>query len=346
VLVDDVAGDDRDLHGNSLPDAMGSITTRSYSGHRERVIKDELDRVSDLLAGNCDVVWIDIDEPSPEDLRRLAEELELHPLSVEDALDPHQRDKYVHYDRHVFLVAHAVDLDVDAAVLSTIELDVFIAERWLVTVRHGSDELIEEIIARWQRARRLIGTQVGVAVYAILDVTVDGYFDAIDRFESYYDDAADRVFGESPIEPKAHRHWFEMRRALNQFDRIVGPLSEALLTVVTEDLPRFDPESEPYLRDVAGELNRASAEVDSLRELVSHLVDANLVLRDYRQNLVMKKVTSWAAIIAVPTLVTGWYGMNVPYPGEGETWGVIASTAIAVSCSGALYALFKRKGWL
>ena len=69
---------------------------------------------------------------------------------------------------------------------------------------------------------------------------------------------------------------------------------------------------------------RASTEVDALRELVNHLVDANLVLRDYRQNLVMKKVTSWAAIIAVPTLVTGWYGMNVPYPGSGETWGVVA----------------------
>jgi magnesium transporter len=325
---------------------MGSITTRSYSDHVERVTKDDLDPVSDLLAGGCDLVWIDIDEPSPDDLRRLADELGLHPLSVDDALDPHQRDKYVHYDRHVFLVAHGVELDVDAAELPTVELDVFIAERWLVTVRRGGDELIEEILARWQKARRLIGTQVGAAVYAILDVVVDGYFDAIDRFEAFYDDAADHVFGESPIEPKANRHWFEMRRALNQFDRIVGPLSEALVTVVAEDLPRFAPETGPYLRDVAGELNRASSEVDSLRELVDHLVEANLVLRDYRQNLVMKKVTSWAAIIAVPTLVTGWYGMNVPYPGEGQTWGVIASTAIAVSCSGGLYALFKRKGWL
>ncbi len=70
------------------------------------------------------------------------------------------------------------------------------------------------------------------------------------------------------------------------------------------------------------------------------------MLRDYRQNQVMKKVTSWAAIIAVPTLVTGWYGMNVPYPGSGETWGVVASSAIAVICSGGLYLLFRRKGWL
>jgi len=325
---------------------MSSITTRSYRGEGEWTTKGDLDIVSDLLDGDCDVVWVDIDGPTPDDLGRVADELGLHPLSVEDALDPHQRDKYVHYEHHVFLVAHAVSLDVEQAELAVVELDVFIGDRWLVTVRQGGDDVIDRIEARWHKARRLAGTRIGVAVYSILDVLVDGYFDTIDEFERFYDDAADRVFGESPIEPHAHRHWFEMRRALNQFDRIVSPLSEALMTVVHEDIERFAAESEPYLRDVAGELNRAASEVDGLRELVEHLVDANLVLRDYRQNVVMKKVTSWAAIIAVPTLVTGYYGMNVPYPGTGETWGVVASTAIALSCSGALYALFKRKGWL
>ena len=86
--------------------------------------------------------------------------------------------------------------------------------------------------------------------------------------------------------------------------------------------------------------------MQALRELVDHLVDANMVLRDYRQNLIMKKVTSWAAIIAVPTLVTGFYGMNVPYPGSGETWGVVTASAIGIGFSTALYVLFKRKSWL
>jgi magnesium transporter len=325
---------------------MGSITTRSYLGEAEWVTKDDLDLVSDLLDGKSEVVWVDIDDPTKEDLGRLADELGLHPLSVDDALDPHQRDKYVHYDNHVFLVAHGVKLDVDQAALTMVELDVFIGERWLVTVRHGGDELFDLVLARWQRARHLAGSHVGVAVYAVLDVIVDGYFDTIDRFEAFYDDVADHVFGESPIEPKSHRHWFEMRRALNQFDRIVGPLSDAMVTVVSQDLRHFAPESEPYLRDAAGELGRASSEVDAVRELVNHLVDANMLLRDYRQNLIMKKVTSWAAIIAVPTLVTGFYGMNVPYPGFGETWGVEVSSLIAVACSGGLYALFKHKSWL
>ncbi len=325
---------------------MGSITTRSYPGDGEWVTKDDLDLVSELLDGDCEMVWVDIDEPSKDDLQRLADELGLHPLSVEDALDPHQRDKYVHYEHHVFLVGHDVQLDVEDAALRTIELDVFIGERWLVTVRHGGAELMDRIIARWEKARSLAGTKVGVAIYSILDVVVDGYFDTIDRFEAFYDDAADRVFGESPIEPKAHRHWFEMRRALNQFDRIVGPLSDALATISTQDAARYEPESAPYLQDAAGELLRASSEVQALRELVDHLVDANMVLRDYRQNLIMKKVTSWAAIIAVPTLVTGFYGMNVPYPGSEQTWGVFTASGIALAFSSGLYVLFKKKSWL
>lgn len=326
---------------------MGSITTRSYRGDQERVTTGDLDEVSGLLARrDCEVVWVDIDDPSKDELVRLARELGLHHLAVEDALEPHQRDKYVHYEHHVFLVAHGVSLDVEGAALRAFELDVFIGDGWLVTVHHGAGELVGRVAQRWDRARRVAGSHVGVVVYAVLDVIVDGYFETTDRFEAFYDEAADRVFGEHPIEPRQHRHWFEMRRALNQFHRVVRPLTDALSVVVEQDIVRFGDESAPYLRDAAGELTRASSEVDSLREFVEHLVDANLVLRDYRQNLIMKKVTSWAAIIAVPTLVTGYFGMNVPYPGSGETWGVVASSVMAVGCSGALYLTFRRKSWL
>ena len=326
---------------------MGSITTRAYGTQVADVESGvDLDAVSDLLASACELVWIDMDSPAPKELQQLADELGLHHLSVEDALDSHQRDKYVHFEHHVFLVGHAIELDVERATLVTTEIDAFIGDRWIVTVHHGGGEFIDRVASRFDKARELGGRSVGFVMYALLDVISDGYFDTIDAFERYYDEAADRVFGETPIEPNKHRQWFEMRKALNEFDRIIGPLSEALQTVVSQDLDRFPDRAAPYLRDVAGELGRASVEVDSLRELVNHIVDANLVLRDYHQNVVMKKVTSWAAIIAVPTLVTGWYGMNVPYPGSGETWGVYTSTAVAVTCSASLYVLFRSKKWL
>lgn len=325
---------------------MGACTTRSYGGGSDDEVGTDLERVSELLDDGCAVVWIDLEDPAPGDLKLLAAELGLHQLSVEDAMESHQRDKYVHYDRHVFLVCHDLVLDVEEAELTSVELDVFIGDRWLVTVHRGGEDVMERVGRRWQNVRKTGGESVGFAVYALLDVVVDGYFTALDRFEQFYDAAADQIFGEMTIEPSEQRKWFEMRKALNQFERTVGPLSSALDTVVTRDLQRFHDAAAPYLRDVQTELARASSEVGALRELVRHIVDQNLLLRDFRQNAIMKKVTSWAAIIAVPTLVTGWYGMNVPYPGSGEPWGVVSAAALGLGCSSGLWVMFRKRGWL
>ena len=121
-------------------------------------------------------------------------------------------------------------------------------------MHHGGGEFIDRVASRFDKARELGGRSVGFVMYALLDVISDGYFEAIDTFEQYYDKVADRVFGETPIEPNKHRQWFEMRKALNEFDRIIGPLAEALQTVVAQDLDRFPDTASPYLRDVAGEL--------------------------------------------------------------------------------------------
>ena len=123
-------------------------------------------------------------------------------------------------------------------------------------------------------------------------------------------------------------------------------MREAISGLMRRENSAVSPELYPYFQDVYDHILRVTEATDALRDLVATIVETNLSLRDYRQNQIMKKVTSWAAIIAVPTLVTGWYGMNVPYPGAGETWGVATSTGIAVGCAGALYALFRKAGWL
>ena len=131
----------------------------------------------------------------------LAAELGLHHLAVEDALERHQRDKYVHYDDHLFLVCHAVQLDVEPAELRTDEVDAFIGDRWFVTVHKGQRDLLERACARWTRGHELAKHGVGFLVYGLLDVVLDGYSDTIDDFEQYYDEKADRVFGDEPLEP-------------------------------------------------------------------------------------------------------------------------------------------------
>jgi magnesium transporter len=324
---------------------MATVIVRAYGEGDKTVEGSTLDEVSDLLGITGATLWVDLQDPSPDDMNILADELGLHHLAVEDALERHQRDKYVHYDDHLFLVCHAVDIDPEKAALHTEELDVFIGDRWLVTVHDGRRDLLDRAATRWNQ-EKLSQHGVGLLVYGLLDELLDGYSDVIDAFEQYYDATADRVFADDPIEPAEQRHWFEMRRSLNQFRRTVGPLNDALGAMADRDLERFSPGVEPYLRDVAGEATRAASEAEALRDLVGQIVEVNVTLRDYRQNTIVKKITSWAAIIAVPTLVTGWYGMNVPFPGSAETWGVITSTSVAAGASGVLYLVFRRKKWL
>jgi magnesium transporter len=325
---------------------MGTVTVRAYGEGDKTTDAASLDEVSDLLGLERATLWVGLENPSHDDMKLLAGELGLHHLAVEDVLDRHQRDKFVHYDDHLFLVCHAVELDAEGARLRTSEIDIVIGARWLVTVHDGQNALFDRVIARWDQLHDLSKHGVAFLVYGLLDVLLDGYFEVVEGFEEYIDATADRVFGESPIEPSRQRHWFEMRRALNQFRRLVAPLSEALETLADRDLERFAPKAAPYLRDLAGEVGRVAAEVDALRELVNQIVDVNLTLRDFRQNAIVKQVTSWAAIIAAPTLVTGYYGMNVPFPGSGETWGAITATAISFGAAGVLYGLFRRKGWI
>jgi magnesium transporter len=324
---------------------MGTVIVRAYGEGDKTVEGSTLDEVSDLLGITGATLWVDLQDPAPDDMNTLADELGLHHLAVEDALERHQRDKYVHYDDHLFLICHAVDLDSERAELHAEEIDVFIGDRWLVTVHEGRRELLDRAATRWNQ-EKLSQHGVGLLVYGLLDELLDGYSDVIDAFEEYYDATADRVFADDPIEPTEQRHWFEMRRSLNQFRRTIGPLSDALASMTDRDLDRFSPGVEPYLRDIAGEAGRVAGEVEAVRELVGQIIEVNVTLRDYRQNTIVKKITGWAAIIAVPTLVTGYYGMNVPYPGSGETWGVFASTAISVGASGALYLRFRRMKWL
>ena len=137
-----------------------------------------------------------------------------------------------------------------------------------------------------------------------------------------------------------------MRQALVRFHRLVVPMREAVSGLMRREHAVVDEELYPYYQDVYDHVLRVSESTDALRDLVSTIVETNLSLRDYRPNQIMKKVTSWAAIIAVPTLITGWYGMNVPYPGSGETWGVVSAAVLVAVLVVVLYLLFKRSEWL
>ena len=291
-------------------------------------------------------MWVDFCGPSKEQLHELAAELGLHELAVEDALGPHQRPKLDRYATHLFLSCHAVRVDVEAGALDETEIDAFINERWLITVRKNAASRSIRCSQRWDRSPDLAVHGVSFLLYGLLDVIVDSYFDAVQAFDEYYEEVSDGLFADRPLDPAQQRHWFEMRRAMVRFHRLVVPMREAISSLMRREHSPSPKQLYPYFQDVYDHILRSTESSDSLRDLVSTIVETNLSLRDYRQNQIVKKVSSWAAIIAVPALVTGYYGMNVPYPGFQQAWGVVVSTVLMLGGTVGLYRLFRRIDWL
>ncbi len=325
---------------------MGESRTRVYRNGVLEAVDFPVADVSEYLDEADTVVWVDLCGPTPEQLAELAEELDFHELAVEDAVSSHQRPKLDHYPSHLFLACHAVEVNAELDGLDEQEIDAFVGRRWLITVRKDHAFSMEPVLLRWDRSPHLAVHGVGFLLYGLLDVVVDGYFGTVQAFDEYYDDVSEGIFAEQPLDPAKQRSWFHMRRALVQFHRLVVPMREVVSSVMRRDQNTVAEALYPYYQDVYDHILRVSESTDSLRDLVSTIVETNLSLRDYRQNIIMRKVTSWAAIIAVPTLITGWYGMNVPYPGYGNDSGVVVASALTVGMSGLLYYLFKRRDWL
>ena len=325
---------------------MKAAQTRVY---RNGVLESEgfpVAEVSEFLAQPDTVVWVDFCGPSKEQLDELAVELGLHELAVEDALGEHQRPKLDRYDSHLFLSSHAVRVDSVSNSLDETEIDSFINDRWIITVRKNEGFSMEPVLRRWDRSGDLAKHGVSFLLYGLLDVIVDGYFETVQAFDEYYDEVSEGIFSEHPLDPAQQRHWFEMRQALVRFHRLVVPMREAVSGLMRREHSAVAESLYPYYQDVYDHILRVSESTDALRDLISTIVETNLSLRDYRQNQVMKKVTSWAAIIAVPTLITGYYGMNVPFPGSGQQWGVALSALLVVVMSSGLFLLFRKRDWL
>jgi magnesium transporter len=320
--------------------------TRAY---RDGTVKAEnfpLEAVSDHLAEADTFVWIDFCLPSKAEIDQLAEELGLHELAIEDALEEHQRSKLDRYESHLFLACHAVSLDLEAGTLLDTEIDAFVNRRWLVTVRKSDRFDIGRVTRRWDDSPDLAVHGVAFFLYCLLDEVVDDYFDTVQVFDDYYDDVSEGIFSDQPLEPSEQRHWFEIRRALVHFHRKVVPLREAVSSLMRREHAVVPEALYPYYQDVYDHSLRVAEATDSLRDLATTIVETNLSLRDYRQNQTVKKVSSWAAIIAVPAMVTGYYGMNVRFPGLGTRWAWVLASVIVVGSCLVLYRIFKARDWL
>lgn len=324
---------------------MGDVHTRMY---RDGTLVEEgfpLADVSERLELSNTVMWIDLCDPSREQLDGLAPRLALHELAVEDILS-RQRPKLDRYDTHLFLSCHAARVDVDTGRLDETEVNVFINRRWLITVRKDPAFRIEPVLERWDRSPDLAVHGVGFLLYALLDAVVDTYFDVTRTFDEFYELVSEGLFAEQQLGPLRQRQWFDMTRAMFRFHRLVVPMREVCGSLVRREHSSVTEGLAPYFLDVYDHVVGVIDDLDSLREVASTILETEVSLRDHRQNLIMKQVSSWAAIIAIPTLVTGYYGMNVPYAGAGEAVGVVTSAGIMIVACLVLYHLFRRNQWL
>lgn len=321
------------------------VTTRLYSDGALKTRDFPVERISDHIVEEGCTVWADFVSPTKEDLAAIEEELGLHELAVEDAIHDSQRPKLDRYDTHLFLAAYGVNLDLETGVLNTSEVKAFITPHALVTV-HGPDFDMAKVVARWDNDPDLAHRGVAFLLWGLLDVIVDGHFESVQQLDREIESLEDALFDERPRDKEVQRRSFELRKSLVLLRRVVLPMREVVNTVLRRDLAMLDDDMAPYFQDVYDHVLRATEWTESLRDLVTTILETNLSIQSNRMNLIMKKVTSWAAIIAVPTAITGFFGQNLAFAGFGTVWGAWGSLALIIVASLTLYLGFKKRDWI
>jgi magnesium transporter len=356
---------------SSTDDVAGRVVTRVWR-NGELIMPDcPAELVPDFLGEDGYLVWVDLCEPSHEQLARLEQELALDPLAVEDAVANLERTKAIRYGAYTALTAYATYLDTTASdpgqaadgrerrrshddddlppptVLRLDRLSVFVLPRGVVTIRRHPGFDIKEVLARTEENADLLTHGPGALLHSLLDVVVDSHFDAVQTLDDAMEDLEDGLFDNRARTVAVQRRTYQIRKQLVQLRRVTLPmrdLVDAVLRHRRENHAATDLNS--LYDDLYDHVLRVAEWTESLRDMISTVFETNLSLQDARLNTVMKKLTAWAAIIAVPTAVTGYFGQNVPYPGFGQPWGFALSAASIIIIATTLYLLFHRKDWL
>ncbi len=302
------------------------------------------EKISDYLAEDDTIVWLDLCTDDGDQLTLISEELSLDALAVEDALNRRQRPKVDRYPGHLFLTVYAAQLGSDVSDLRLAEISAFVTDRALVTV-HDKGLHADDLTGRWDAAPDLLTGGAGGLLHGLLDLVVDSHFDAVQRLDDEVDDIEELLFGE-PHQKHMQQRMFAMRKSLVQLRRVVLPMREVLNTLLRRDLNVVGADLTANYQDVYDHALRASEWTESLRDMVSTIFETNLSMQDHRLNNVMKKLAAWAAIISVPTAVTGYFGQNVPYPGFGKEWGFWLSLTTCAAIVTALYTAFRTRDWI
>lgn len=344
--------------------ATHGVTTRLWRDGQ--VVEEDfpLSQVSEHLDADGSLIWVDLCDPDRAELGQLAQELGLDPHAVEDSVTAHERPKATRHATHTFVTMYATRLGVDepggppgrdggsaadrASRLELQRISAFVMPRGVITVRPDSRFDMAGVLQRWEDDRDLLAYGVGTLVHGLIDTVVDGHFETIQQLDDAIEGLEDLLFEESGRTRQVQLQTYRLRKELVEMRRVVLPMREVVNGVLRHRLDQAGhrPELDGYYDDLYDHVLRAAEWTESLRDMITTVFETNLSLQDARLNTVMKKLTGWAAIIAVPTAVTGWFGQNIPYPGFGQRSGLFMSALVIIGLGTVLYAVFRRRGWI
>jgi magnesium transporter len=290
-------------------------------------------------------VWVELHEPSERELDELSEEFELHPLAVEDAVHAHQRPKIERYGPTLFTVLKPARYVDSEEVVTLSEVMVFLGDGFLVTVRHGETSVLDEVRRTLESDPAPLGCGPVAVLHAIMDRVVDDYGVVLRAVDTDVEDIERVVFSQ---DRKNHgERIYKLKSEMLEFRQAVIPLNDPLDDLANGKLIKAETEMLDYFRNVHDHVTRVSDRIEAIDNLLTSALTADLAQVGVRQNEDMRKMSAWVAIVAVPTMIAGIYGMNFEHmPELGWVFGYPFALGIMATCSLSLYFLFRRREWL
>ena len=302
------------------------------------------DEISDYLArGDC-FVWVALSQPGPGELAAMQHEFKLHPLAVEDAQHGHQRPKIEEYEDSLFVVIQTVEIEANELHLG--EVDIFIGTNYALSVRSGAKRGFADVRARCEREPHLLKQGASFVLYALMDAVVDRYFPVLDELEQDLETIEERMFANASGRVNVES-LYALKQKLMVLKHAVAPLLEGASKLHGGRVPALCADTQEYFRDVHDHLTRINQSIDAQREMVTTAISVNLSLITISENEVTKRLAGYAALVAVPTMVAGIYGMNFQHmPELGWVYGYPFALALMVVLDAYLFYRFRRAKWI
>jgi magnesium transporter len=311
-------------------------------GHRDG--SSPLEEIQEACREKGGFAWIDLYQPTREEFDSVAGELGLHQLAVQEGLKVHQRPKIERYGETLFVVLKAARYVEEKETVEFGEVHAFVGSDFVITIRYSEVNELGEV-RRWAEGKpELLRKGPYAVLYAIMDRIVDDYVPVVAGLENDIDEIEVEVFKNKP---DVSKRIYELFREVIQFHQATQPLAGALERLTEGETPGINPEVHRYLRDIQDRVLRVTERAQGFRELLTNILSVNLTLVSVNQNDQMKKISAWAAVVIVPTLIAGIYGMNFDYMPELHwKYGYLLALSLMALLAFALYRNFKRRRWL